>query len=219
MPCSCSNVQPNRELRYAHTAGGSRDTARFSSLQASRSSVALNREIYHHSQPPRPPFPIRFSPSHLETLASICCTSPIDTPGTAAMLRAALFRSAGAAAARSSQPVLSHASVAARRISALTSSSRVAPSLALRAVGFAPVRCYASGPTLNKPEVEGRILSLLKGFDKVRFAGPFPICGTKLHNRMEMKRRYADTSISQVNDPANVRRRTFSHAGSRGERY
>lgn len=29
------------------------------------------------------------------------------------------------------------------------------------------VRCYSAGGSLTKPEVEGRILDLLKGFDKV----------------------------------------------------
>lgn len=70
----------------------------------------------------------------------------------------------------------------------------------MRAVGLAPVRYYASGPTLNKTEVEGRILSLLKGFDKVRDFVWAP------HGSQLLRR---DTVLiyfgTQVNDPANVR--------------
>jgi NADH dehydrogenase (ubiquinone) 1 alpha/beta subcomplex 1 len=36
---------------------------------------------------------------------------------------------------------------------------------------IAAVRCYAAGSGLNKDEVTGRILDLLKNFDKVRRLG------------------------------------------------
>ncbi|KAF1854783.1 hypothetical protein Lal_00004254 [Lupinus albus] len=48
----------------------------------------------------------------------------------------------------------------------------VAPRVATAAVpkiqSFQAVRFYSAGGALNKEEVEGRIMSLLKGFDKVR---------------------------------------------------
>lgn len=36
------------------------------------------------------------------------------------------------------------------------------------APAFVAVRGYAAGSGMSKPEVEGRIMDLLKGFDKVR---------------------------------------------------
>lgn len=45
--------------------------------------------------------------------------------------------------------------------------SAAAP-VALRAQSFVPVRMYSAGGGLKKEEVEGRIMSLLQGFDKVR---------------------------------------------------
>jgi len=116
------------------------------------------------------------------------------------MLRTALFRSSAAAASSSARPFSSHAVVAARRLASPAAASRAVPSFAMRAVGLAPVRYYASGPTLNKTEVEGRILSLLKGFDKVRDFVWAP------HGSQLLRR---DTVLiyfgTQVNDPANVR--------------
>jgi hypothetical protein len=48
----------------------------------------------------------------------------------------------------------------------------VAPRVATAAVpkiqSFQAVRFYSAGGALNREEVEGRIMSLLKGFDKVR---------------------------------------------------
>lgn len=38
-----------------------------------------------------------------------------------------------------------------------------------RVAGPVAVRCYAAGSGLSKEDVEGRITSLLAGFDKVRF--------------------------------------------------
>lgn len=78
----------------------------------------------------------------------------------------------------------SAASAAARRSVVATNTSRSfssvvsRPTLAARAVAAAPVsrvagwnsvRCYAAGSGLSKEDVEGRITSLLAGFDKVRF--------------------------------------------------
>ena len=44
----------------------------------------------------------------------------------------------------------------------------VAAPVAVRAQSFVPVRMYSAGGGLKKEEVEGRIMSLLQGFDKVR---------------------------------------------------
>jgi len=112
------------------------------------------------------------------TLPAIDCADSIDRPGTVTMLRAALFRTSGAIAPRSARLLSSHAAVATRRLTAAAASSRVGPSFSVRAVGLVPVRRYGSGPTLNQNEVEGRILSLLKGFDKVRCVSqrPRPEC-------------------------------------------
>lgn len=54
------------------------------------------------------------------------------------------------------------------RRSALVAAPRVAAPVAVRAQSFVPVRMYSAGGGLKKEEVEGRIMSLLQGFDKVR---------------------------------------------------
>lgn len=84
---------------------------------------------------------------------------------------------------RSAAVLRSAASAAARRSVAATTTSRSfssvvsRPTLASRVVAAAPVsrvagwnsvRCYAAGSGLSKEDVEGRITSLLAGFDKVR---------------------------------------------------
>ncbi|KAL2276526.1 hypothetical protein FJTKL_00833 [Diaporthe vaccinii] len=84
---------------------------------------------------------------------------------------------------RSAAVLRSAASAAARRSVVATTTSRSfssvvsRPTLASRAVAAAPVsrvagwnsvRCYAAGSGLSKEDVEGRITSLLAGFDKVR---------------------------------------------------
>ncbi|KAG6353731.1 hypothetical protein INS49_005440 [Diaporthe citri] len=81
-----------------------------------------------------------------------------------------------------SAAVLRSAASAARRSVVATNTSRSfssvvsRPTLASRAVAAAPVsrvagwnsvRCYAAGSGLSKGDVEGRITSLLAGFDKV----------------------------------------------------
>ncbi|KAI7781631.1 acyl carrier protein [Diaporthe eres] len=83
---------------------------------------------------------------------------------------------------RSAAVLRSAASAAARRSVVATTTSRSfssvvsRPTLASRAVAAAPVsrvagwnsvRCYAAGSGLSKEDVEGRITSLLAGFDKV----------------------------------------------------
>ncbi|KAE9369491.1 acyl carrier protein-like protein [Stipitochalara longipes BDJ] len=75
------------------------------------------------------------------------------------MLRTALLRSARSA---TSQTVRSAGAIA-RPItpSPFITKSRFAPS------AFQAARCYSAAAGLSKPEVEGRIVDLLKNFDKV----------------------------------------------------
>lgn len=80
------------------------------------------------------------------------------------MFRTALLRSARVAARPAALPTRRFASSVAMR-----------PTVASRA--FAPrvvvgVRNYSAGGALQKEEVEGRIMSLLQGFDKVSFIFP-----------------------------------------------
>ncbi|KAI3400083.1 hypothetical protein diail_4621 [Diaporthe ilicicola] len=84
------------------------------------------------------------------------------------MFRTAVLRSVTSAAARRSAV----AATTSRSFSSVVSR----PTLAVRAVVAAPVsrvagwtavRCYAAGSGLTKEDVEGRITSLLAGFDKV----------------------------------------------------
>jgi hypothetical protein len=81
------------------------------------------------------------------------------------MLQSTLFRTAASAGRRA-------AAVRPFSRSAIASSSRPAtrPTLRQPRFGFAAqaVRLYSAGGALKKEDVEGRIMELLKGFDKVR---------------------------------------------------
>lgn len=74
------------------------------------------------------------------------------------MFRAALLRTARAAAIRpaTTQRTLITAAAKPVRVAAMVPR-------------FQAVRMYSAGGALNKEEVEGRIMSLLQGFDKVSF--------------------------------------------------
>lgn len=75
------------------------------------------------------------------------------------MFRTALLRSARSATRQVAQKSGAIARPASQ--SSLLSQSRFAPS------AFQAVRCYSAAAGLAKPEVEGRIVDLLKNFDKV----------------------------------------------------
>ncbi|WYZ33792.1 hypothetical protein EsH8_I_000068 [Colletotrichum jinshuiense] len=76
------------------------------------------------------------------------------------MFRTAVLRSA-AAATRAIRPAVQQAAPLAR-------TSLVAPRAVFRAAPKAiSVRMYSAATGLNKEEVEGRIIALLQGFDKV----------------------------------------------------
>ncbi|KKY34070.1 putative acyl carrier protein [Diaporthe ampelina] len=86
------------------------------------------------------------------------------------MFRTAVLRSAASAAARRSAAVAT-----SRSFSSVVSRPTLAASKAVaspvlpvsRVAGWTAVRCYAAGSGLSKEDVEGRITSLLAGFDKV----------------------------------------------------
>ncbi|KAG4439390.1 hypothetical protein IFR05_005139 [Cadophora sp. M221] len=75
------------------------------------------------------------------------------------MFRTALLRSARSATRQAAQKSGAIARPASQ--SSLLSQSRFAPS------AFQAVRCYSAAAGLGKDEVEGRIVDLLKNFDKV----------------------------------------------------
>ncbi|KAI1485920.1 acyl carrier protein [Biscogniauxia mediterranea] len=80
------------------------------------------------------------------------------------MFRTALLRTVGAAASRATSATARPA-VARRVVSAAIPSARFAPAAAAQRLGA--VRMYSAASGLKKEEVEGRIMSLLSGFDKV----------------------------------------------------
>ena len=80
------------------------------------------------------------------------------------MFRAAAARTARVAArSAASQPSISSQLVAAAKFARPTTAARLAPA----ATWSSAVRFYSAAAGLKKEEVEGRIMSLLQGFDKV----------------------------------------------------
>ncbi|KAI1802535.1 acyl carrier protein-like protein [Daldinia bambusicola] len=83
---------------------------------------------------------------------------PIDSFSISTMFRAALIRTAATASrAAVARPIARRAAIPARAVFA------PAPRLA----AFQAVRMYSAGSGLKKEEVEGRIMNILQGFDKV----------------------------------------------------
>lgn len=98
------------------------------------------------------------------------------------MFRAVLLRSARSAtcqAVRRSSPIARPALA-----SSFVKQSQFAPS------AFQAVRCYSAAAGLEKPEVEGRIIDLLKNFDKVSFYSGFERTCANLNLRFLILRRY-----------------------------
>ncbi|KAM5341840.1 hypothetical protein ACJ41O_014871 [Fusarium nematophilum] len=77
------------------------------------------------------------------------------------MFRTAVLRSASQAARAVARPAM--------RRSAVLAAPRVSAVAVPKIQSFQGVRFYSAGGALNKEEVEGRIISLLQGFDKVSF--------------------------------------------------
>ncbi|KAM5372087.1 hypothetical protein ACJZ2D_007620 [Fusarium nematophilum] len=75
------------------------------------------------------------------------------------MFRTAVLRSASQAARAVARPAM--------RRSAVLAAPRVSAVAVPKIQSFQGVRFYSAGGALNKEEVEGRIISLLQGFDKV----------------------------------------------------
>lgn len=101
---------------------------------------------------------IHHQPSHTPYIPIIYPITHI----TAAMFRTSIVRSARAVAQVSAR---SYSTPAFRRAipTPFAAARTVAPVSRITAV-----RCYAAGSGLNQEEVTGRILDLLKNFDKVR---------------------------------------------------
>ena len=77
----------------------------------------------------------------------------------------------------------------------------IAPCLSLRSTGFTPVprcsgiRSYSAPAGLSKPEVEGRIIDILKNFDKVGATVPRKRLWANLsksRSRIRQRHRYTD---------------------------
>ncbi|KAJ0107488.1 hypothetical protein N8I77_013742 [Diaporthe amygdali] len=81
------------------------------------------------------------------------------------MFRTAVLRSAASAAARRSVVATTSRSFSSVVSRPALASKAVAP--ISRVASWTTVRCYAAGSGLSKEDVEGRITSLLAGFDKV----------------------------------------------------
>lgn len=126
----------------------------------------LSREIYHHLPnvtrqhriPPSPPSANLHAPFQPKPPSPSKTTKKTPDRNNIKMFRTALLRTAQVAA----RPV---AALPARRFAsaavARPAVARVAPRAAFG------VRSYSGGGALQKEEVEGRIMSLLQGFDKV----------------------------------------------------
>ena len=82
------------------------------------------------------------------------------------MFRTAILRSAAVARTAAARPVIARLGAAATPFASRAAPLAVAQKYNAWNKGF--VRGYAGGGALAKEEVEGRIMDLLKGFDKVR---------------------------------------------------
>ncbi|KAL6876851.1 acyl carrier protein [Trichoderma novae-zelandiae] len=80
------------------------------------------------------------------------------------MFRTAVLRTSASAVRAVARPV------AIRRTAAFAAAAPRAVAAPLRVQSAMGVRMYSAGGGLNKEEVEGRIMSLLQGFDKVNDA-------------------------------------------------
>jgi hypothetical protein len=101
------------------------------------------------------------------------------------MLRTAILRSARSA---SSQAVRSSGAIARPAIQSIK--SRFAPS------AFQAARCYSAAAGLQKSEVEGRIVDLLKNFDKVSLGLRSDRAFADIYPRFPIHRRYDCTGRS-----------------------
>ena len=87
--------------------------------------------------------------------------------------------------------------VVMRSVVGAAPSRRQSPALSNGRAGS--VRCYSAAAGLAKPEVEGRIIDLLKNFDKVRC-----ILGCEIWVGMESRLSRANANLLQVKDASKV---------------
>lgn len=85
------------------------------------------------------------------------------------MFRTAALRSAALAVARRSATTTAARSFSSVVVSRPTLVQKALVAPVSRVASWNAVRAYSAGSGLSKEDVEGRILSLLAGFDKVRF--------------------------------------------------
>lgn len=156
-----------------------------SNQQCRPSSLIRKREIYHHRPghllqhrtellPSTTPGPVlqlnsprrHHRPNPTPTVIPPFASSIVRTNTTVKMFRTAVLRSAASAAARRSVVATTSRSFSSVVSRPALASKAVAP--ISRVASWTTVRCYAAGSGLSKEDVEGRITSLLAGFDKVR---------------------------------------------------
>lgn len=108
---------------------------------------------------PHPPIVdhLRLPPRSLSLFLSLPLTDP-PKPHIATMFRTALIRTAAAASRAAARPAVRAPVSRAAGLSAVAPAPRIA--------AFNAVRMYATSG-LKKEEVEGRIMGILSGFDKV----------------------------------------------------
>lgn len=100
----------------------------------------------------------KLAPRHLARPLATSQLRSCPPPHFPTMFRSAVLRSASAARA-----AIRPAVAAQRTVFAAAPRASVMPKIQ----SFQAVRMYSAGGALNKDEVEGRIVSLLQGFDKV----------------------------------------------------
>ena len=133
-----------------------------SSPLSSSNSIKPGREIYHHQH---------HSQTSLSSTSFPSRANETPHPDTSLrrlppnMFRTALLRSARAVRpATASRTFITAAAKQPVRVAAMVP----------RIQSVQAVRMYSAGGALNQQEVEGRIISLLQGFDKVSFSFPSP---------------------------------------------
>ncbi|CAK7236864.1 mitochondrial acyl carrier protein [Sporothrix curviconia] len=86
------------------------------------------------------------------------------------MFRSSVARAAATVAPRAAVAAVGRAAVQRSALVSAQPAVRLATTPFKAAFAVAPVRFYSAAAGLNKEEVEGRIISLLQGFDKVNDA-------------------------------------------------
>ncbi|TRX90592.1 hypothetical protein FHL15_008565 [Xylaria flabelliformis] len=101
------------------------------------------------------------------------------------MFRTALLRTAISASRAVARPIATRSALAFPRVAAVAPTSRIA--------AIPAVRMYSAASGLKREEVEGRIMGILTGFDKVR------------RPSLYLKLQWLKADMVVVNDPSNVK--------------